>query len=32
MARRFDCHAAMGDHGMQQYFHSYILFSDDNGE
>jgi hypothetical protein len=32
MARRFDCHAAMGDHNMQQYFHSYILFSDDDGE
>ena len=32
MARRFDCAAAMGDHSMQQYFHSYVLFSDDNGE
>eukprot|EP01047_Picozoa_sp_COSAG01_P013252 COSAG01_NODE_616_length_14815_cov_8.518076_23_plen_306_part_00 len=29
MARRLDCPAAMGDHGMQQYFHSYVLYSDD---
>lgn len=32
MARRFDCPAAMGDHGQPAYFHSLVLFSDDQGE
>ena len=30
-ARRFDCPAAMGDHGRQEYFHSYVLYSDNQG-
>ena len=31
MARRMNCKAAMGDHNEQQYFHSFVIFSDDNG-
>jgi hypothetical protein len=31
MARRFDCPAAMGDHGKPEYFHSFVLYSDDDG-
>lgn len=32
LARRFDCPAVMGDHNEQGYFHSYVLYSDDQGE
>ena len=32
LARRFDCPAAMGDHGKPVYFHSYVLYSDDDGQ
>lgn len=32
MARRLDCPAAMGDHGMQDYFHSFVLYSDNQGK
>ena len=31
MARRLNCKAAMGDHNEQQYFHSFVIFSDNNG-
>jgi len=31
LARRFDCPAAMGDHGDQTYFHDTVLYSDDDG-
>jgi hypothetical protein len=31
LARRFDCPAAMGDHGAPEYFHSFVLYSDDDG-
>ena len=31
MARRMNCKAAMGDHNEQQYFHSFVIYSDDNG-
>lgn len=31
MARRFDCPFAMGDHGKPAYFHSFVLYSDDDG-
>ena len=31
MARRMNCKAAMGDHNEQQYFHSFVIFSDNNG-
>jgi hypothetical protein len=32
MARRLNCKAVMGDHNEQQYFHSFVLYSDDDGE
>jgi hypothetical protein len=32
LARRLNCKAVMGDHNEQQYFHSFALFSDDNGD
>ena len=31
MARRLNCKAVMGDHNEQQYFHSFVIFSDDDG-
>ena len=31
MARRLNCKAAMGAHNEQQYFHSFVIFSDNNG-
>ena len=31
LARRFNCKAVMGDHNEQQYFHSFVLYSDDDG-
>jgi hypothetical protein len=31
MARRLNCKAVMGDHNEQQYFHSFVIHSDDDG-